>query len=66
MKPCALVRDLLPLFVDGAVSDESRSFIEEHLKGCDACRRELDALRAPLYYVREALSGIDHSLGATM
>lgn len=48
MKPCALVRDLLPLFVDGAVSDESRSFIEEHLKGCYACRRELDALRAPL------------------
>lgn len=46
MEPCALVRDLLPLYVDGAISDESRALIDGHLKQCEGCRRELAALRA--------------------
>ena len=35
---CEVVRDLLPLYVDGVVSEESRKMIEEHLEECDDCR----------------------------
>ncbi len=36
-KTCDMVRDLLPLVVDGACSDASRAFAEEHIRTCPAC-----------------------------
>ena len=35
---CEVVRDLLPLYVDGVASEESRALIEEHLEECADCR----------------------------
>ncbi len=34
---CDVVRDLLPLVVDGVCSDASRAFAEEHIRTCPAC-----------------------------
>ena len=45
---CEVVRDLLPLYADDAVSPDSRALVEEHLSGCDACRRELETCRTEL------------------
>ena len=45
---CDVIRDLLPLYHDGVCSDGSKSLVEEHLKGCEACRKELDMLNAEL------------------
>ncbi len=36
---CGIVRDLLPLYADGEASKESSLFIEEHMAGCEECRR---------------------------
>ena len=44
--PCQVIRDLLPLYVDDAVSDESRKMIDEHLLSCEGCRKELERLRS--------------------
>ena len=38
-KNCGMVQDLLPLYLDGVCSSESREFIENHLKDCDSCSR---------------------------
>lgn len=35
---CEVVRDLLPLYIDGVCSLESMRMVEEHLKGCGECR----------------------------
>ena len=43
---CEVIRDLLPLYVEGLASDESNALVEEHLAGCAACRDELEAMRA--------------------
>ena len=43
---CNIVRDLLPLYVEDMVSADTRAFVQEHLNGCEACRRELAALHA--------------------
>ncbi len=32
---CAIVKDLLPLYVEGMVSNVSKESIEEHLKSCE-------------------------------
>lgn len=45
---CEVIRDLLPLYEDGAASGESAELVREHLKDCPACRVELDKLRAPV------------------
>ena len=42
---CDVIRDLLPLYMDGVVSDESRRLIEEHMEECDDCRRYLAELK---------------------
>ena len=45
--PCEVIRDLLPLYADAAVSPASCRLVEEHLAGCPGCRRELEQLRRP-------------------
>jgi hypothetical protein len=47
MNPCTLIQDLLPLYIDDAVSPESRALIDEHLAACERCRSQLEALRRP-------------------
>ena len=36
---CNVIRDLLPLYVDGCCSQESTELITEHIAHCEACRR---------------------------
>ena len=45
---CCIVKDLLPLYADGVVSDESAALVREHLAGCESCRGELEALKKRL------------------
>lgn len=42
---CNIAGDLLPLYVDGACSPDSRKALEEHLAGCPACRERLERMR---------------------
>lgn len=41
---CNIIRDILPLYLDDVVSDDTRELVEEHLETCDACRMEADIL----------------------
>lgn len=34
---CALVQDMLPFYIEGEVSEESRAFIDGHLAQCERC-----------------------------
>lgn len=36
---CSIVRDLLPLYVENMVSDETAAFVTEHLEDCIDCDR---------------------------
>lgn len=42
---CKIIADLLPLYHDEAVSEESRILVEEHLKTCDDCTKMLEDIR---------------------
>ena len=44
--PCAVVRDLLPLYHDGVVSSDTSDLIEAHLEDCESCRNELNSIRS--------------------
>lgn len=43
--PCEMIRDLLPLYIDGVCSETSREIVEEHLSGCQPCRECCEAMR---------------------
>ena len=36
---CEIIRDLLPLYIDGWTSKESNQEIEKHLKNCEECQK---------------------------
>lgn len=43
---CAIVRDLLPSYIDDICSNESRQFVEEHVGSCDSCRNILNHMKS--------------------
>lgn len=45
---CGVIRDLLPLYEDGAASEETTQLVREHIKDCPACREELRKMRVPV------------------
>ena len=45
---CAIVEDLLPLYIDGALREETAQAVREHLSACPACRNEYEKLAQTL------------------
>lgn len=43
--PCKLIQDLLPLYLDGLCSEESKEAVESHLSECSACKELCAAMR---------------------
>lgn len=43
---CGIIDDLLPLYLDGACSEESKTAIEAHLLSCEVCRDKLARMKA--------------------
>lgn len=41
---CEIIKDLLPLYLDGVCSDESKAMIEEHLLECEDCKAEFQEM----------------------
>ena len=42
---CGIIDDLLPLYLDGACSDESKGMVETHLETCELCRKKLERMK---------------------
>lgn len=41
---CDVIRDLLPLYVDEVLSNDSKTLVDEHIEQCESCRDELKKL----------------------
>ena len=44
-KICNIVRDVLPLYIDGVVCDDTREWIEAHLAECTECAKTAEEMR---------------------
>lgn len=42
---CNIIKDLLPLYAEDLVSQDSKALVDDHLCGCDSCMKELEALK---------------------
>ncbi len=47
-KTCEIIKDLLPLYIDGVCSEDSKNAVEEHIKTCEDCKRELEDYRGEI------------------
>jgi hypothetical protein len=45
---CILIQELLPLFAEGLVNNETSEYIMKHLKECDSCTRDWEDFVRPL------------------
>ena len=43
-KECKIVQDLLPAYIDNILSEESKVYVEEHLKKCEECKKIYDEM----------------------
>lgn len=51
---CAVVRDLLPSYVEGLTSEETNTAVDAHLAGCADCMARKNAMTAPEEPVEQA------------
>lgn len=46
-KECNIIRDILPLYVENMVCDDTAEFVKEHLAKCVECQKESGRLKEP-------------------
>ena len=44
--PCSVVRDLLPLYAEDMIEEETRTLVDEHLEDCSECSQKLEEIKA--------------------
>lgn len=63
---CNIIRDILPLYAEDMVCEETKALVDEHLCGCDECTKELAVLKkkeaipvstdtAPMEHIRKTI-----------
>ena len=45
-KKCNIIRDMLPLYIDGVVCEDTREWVEKHLAECSQCTEYTEKLRS--------------------
>lgn len=45
---CTVIQDILPLYVDEVVSDDTKKIVEEHLQLCESCQKEYLSMKNEL------------------
>lgn len=43
---CTVIKDILPLYFEKIVSEDTKTIVEEHIKECADCKKELDEMKA--------------------
>lgn len=63
---CDIIRDLLPLYAEDLVSEDSRKLVDEHLCTCDPCTKQLGILKKaaqiPIEVDIKSLERVEHTI----
>lgn len=46
---CTIIQDILPLYIDGVVSSDTKELVDEHLQRCEKCQKEYESMKQVLY-----------------
>jgi len=53
MIDCATIKDLMPLYVDGVLSRESKALISGHLAECESCKQEFVNMQSEIAQINK-------------
>ena len=42
---CSIAKDLLPLYIEGILSEETTQVVEMHLQTCENCKKDFEIMR---------------------
>ena len=45
---CCIIKDMIPLYVDNVLSEESKAIFDKHISTCRSCKKELDLMNQSL------------------
>lgn len=51
---CNVIQDILPLYAENIVSEDSVKIVEEHLDSCETCRKYLNEIKSPNSFEQKA------------
>lgn len=54
---CNIIRDILPLYADEAVCEDTRHLVSNHLENCPECQRELEAMQQTIVLPMDTETG---------
>lgn len=55
---CSIIQDVLPLYIDEVVSQDTKEMIEEHLVHCEKCQKEYEGMKRELFIPAENKASI--------
>lgn len=50
---CTIIQDVLPLYIDEVVSQDTKEMVEQHLQHCEKCQKEYETMKRKLYIPAE-------------
>lgn len=50
---CTIIQDVLPLYMDEIVSQDTKEMVDRHLKQCGTCQKEYESMKRKLYIPAE-------------
>ena len=45
---CDIVKDLMPLYIDDLLSENSKKFVEDHINSCESCKKYYEKLSSEI------------------
>lgn len=55
---CTIIQDILPLYIDEVVSQDTKEMVTEHLQNCEKCQKEYEVMKHDLYIPTENKTSI--------
>ena len=55
---CTIIQDVLPLYIDEVVSQDTKEMVDEHLQHCEKCQKEYESMKRELYIPAENKASI--------
>ncbi len=50
---CTIIQDVLPLYIDEVVSQDTKEMVDQHLQYCEKCQKEYETMKSKLYIPAE-------------
>ncbi|MHA0857217.1 zf-HC2 domain-containing protein [Paenibacillus sp. CMAA1364] len=59
---CTIIQDVLPLYIDEVVSQDTKEMVDEHLQHCATCQQEYESMNQNLYIPAENNVSLIHNI----